>query len=129
MQNKNSGARQMRYDIIINLDYENFDHGTLRLLFDQLYEAMLEQGFVMDGRRFTIDEPPLVAQQRARDVVSSLEQQYQLQGQSIYPWIKEFFGFEPENASNLLLPPTEEIHVQELEDIAGLEVVNLFNDK
>lgn len=119
----------MRYDIIINLDYENFEHGVLRLLFDQLHDAMLEQGFVMDGRRFTIDEPAEVAQQRARDVIASLEEQYQAQGQSIHPWIKEFFGFEPENAANLLLPPTEEIHVQELADIEGLEVVNLFDYK
>ena len=117
----------MRYDIIINLDYENYEHGALRLLFNQIHDAMLERGFVIDGRRFTIDEPPAVAQQLAREVVNSLEQQYQEQGQSIYPWIKEFFGFEPENASNLLLPPTEEIHVQELADIEGLEVVNLFD--
>lgn len=119
----------MRYDIIINLDYENNDHDELRSLFDQLYEAMLEQGFVMDGRRFTIDQPPEIAQQLARGVIAALEDHYQAQGKSIIPWIKEFFGFEPENAANLLLPPTEEIHVQELADIEGLEVVDLFGNR
>lgn len=119
----------MRYDIIINLDYENHDHAALKLLFNQVYEAMLERGFVMDGRRFTIDKSPEEAQQLAREVIDGIEQSYQDQGQSIHPLIKEFFGFEPENASNLLLPPTEEIHVQELADMEGIEVVNLFDEK
>jgi len=119
----------MRYDIIINLDYENHDHAALKLLFTQVYDAMLERGFVMDGRRFTIDQPPAEAQQLARDVINTIEEGYQARGQSIHPFIKEFFGFEPENASNLLLPPTEEIHVQELADVEGLEVVNLFDEK
>ena len=43
--------------------------------------------------------------------------------------IREFFGFEPNNAINLLLPPTEEIHVEELADIEGLDIVNLFSSR
>lgn len=119
----------MRYDIIINLDYEAFPHEELRELFDELYASMLDKGFVMDGRRFTIDLPADRAQQLAREVLDSTEQQYQQKGKSILPRVKEFFGFEPSNATNLLLPPTDEIHVQELADIDGLEVVNLFNSK
>jgi hypothetical protein len=43
--------------------------------------------------------------------------------------IREFFGFQPSNAINLLLPPTEEIHVEELADIDGLDVANLFTQR
>lgn len=119
----------MRYDIIINLDYESYPHDELKQLFGELQQAMLEQGFVMDGRRFTIDQPAEQAQTLARDVLNGIEQRYQQQGRSIFPWIKEFFGFEPSNATNLLLPPTDEIHVQELADIEGLEVVDLFKSR
>jgi hypothetical protein len=119
----------MRYDIIINLDYEGHPHEALKQLFVELQEAMLERGFVMDGRRFTIDLPAEQAQALAREVIGVLEQRYQRAGKSIFPRIKEFFGFEPSNATNLLLPPTEEIHVQELADIEGVEVVDLFKPR
>ncbi|MGM0594120.1 MAG: hypothetical protein ACQETD_06255 [Pseudomonadota bacterium] len=121
----------MRYDIIINLDYENYPEAQLKPLFNRIQAMMLERGFVMDGRRFTIDQPPAEAQALAREVVDTLDSLYRERGeeQGIYPWIKEFFGFAPENASNLLIPPSEEIDVEELADMDGLEVANLFANR
>jgi hypothetical protein len=116
----------MRYDIIINLDYENYSHEQLHGLFVEIQRAMQDVGFVMDGRRFTIDTPPDEAQALARTAIDGLEQSYQAQDATIIPMIREFFGFEPNNTINLLLPPTNEIHVEELADIDGLDVVHLF---
>lgn len=119
----------MRYDIIINLDYQSHQHQEVKKLYLALQRAMLEKGFVMDGRRFTIDCEPADAQRLAREAVDAVEATYQEQGASIYPWINEFFGFAPESVSNLLLPPAEEIHVEELAGIEGLEVVDLFRPR
>jgi hypothetical protein len=119
----------MRYDIIINLDYENGGDEDLQALFAEIQRTMLHNGFVMDGRRFTIDLPPSEAQSAARSVIDTIEQRHQEHGKSIIPCIREFFGFEPSNATNLLLPPTEEILVQELAESEGLEVVDLFTSR
>lgn len=116
----------MRYDIIINLDYEGCNNDELHELIVEIQQAMQDSGFVMDGRRFTIDLPPQEAQAVARGVIDGIEIQYQSRGKSIIPCIREFFGFEPSNATNLLLPPTEEILVQELVDVDGVDVVDLF---
>jgi len=116
----------MRYDIIINLDYENYDHERVFGVFTEIQQAMQEAGFVTDGRRFTIDAPPAEAQALARGAIENLERRYQGNSSTIIPMIKEFFGFQPTNAINLLLPPTEEIHVEELADFEGLDVANLF---
>lgn len=116
----------MRYDIIINLDYEDCISGELRELMVEIQQAMQDSGFVIDGRRFAIDLPPPEAQKLARDVIDAIELRYQAMGKSIIPCIREFFGFEPSNATNLLLPPTEEILVQELADIEGVDVADLF---
>jgi len=116
----------MRYDIIINLDYASYRHEELHPLFQLLQRSMQEAGFVMDGRRFTIDLPPEQAQARARDVIDTLEQQYQQQGRTLYPYIRECYGFEPEHVANLLLPPTGDIDVQELAGIEGVELIELL---
>lgn len=116
----------MRYVVIINLDYENFEHGRLKALFADISSALQERGFVRDGRRFSIDVDPLEAQRLARLAVDELEQQYNARGESIYASLKEFFGFEVENAVNLLLPPGENIEVSELEDVEGLLLTDLL---
>lgn len=116
----------MSYDIIINLDYASYKYEDLQPLFQRLQHSMQVAGFVMDGRRFTIDLPPEQAQALARDVIDALDQQYQQQGQTVYPYIRECYGFEPEHVANLLLPPTGEIDVQELAGIEGVELIELL---
>jgi len=116
----------MRYVVIINLDYENYEHGRLKALFEQISAALQERDFVRDGRRFTIDASPEEAQQLARGVVDELEQRYNAVGESIYSYIKEFFGFEVESAVNLLLPPGDDIEVSELEEMDGVYLTDLL---
>jgi hypothetical protein len=123
---KQKVGETMRYDVIINLDYESGGDEDLHDLFAEIKRAMQNSGFVMDGRRFTVDLPPAEAQSLARSAVEAVEQRHQRRGMSIIPYIREFFGFEPSNTSNLLLPPTEEILVRELAESEGLEVVDLF---
>ncbi len=116
----------MRYVVIINLDYENYEHARLKALFSDIKSAMQEKGFLVDGRRFTIDADPEEAQHLARFVIEELEQQYNAQAESIYVYIKEFFGFEVEHANNLLLPPNDDIEVSELEEVEGLHLIDFL---
>ncbi|MEN8169549.1 MAG: hypothetical protein ABFS08_04930 [Pseudomonadota bacterium] len=116
----------MRYVVIINMDYQNYEHDKLKMLFADISAAMQEKGFVVDGRRFTIDTDPDNAQHLARFVIDDVEQQYNTRGESIYVYIKEFFGFEVESAVNLLLPPNEDIEVSELEDVEGIHLMDFL---
>lgn len=116
----------MRYVVIINLDYENYEHGKLKSLFNAIKEAMQERGFVVDGRRFTTDAEPEEAQRLARLTVDELEQEYNARGESIYVYIKEFFGFQVEHADNLLLPSSDEFEVSELEDVEGINLTDFL---
>jgi hypothetical protein len=116
----------MRYVVIINLDYQSHEHGRLKTLFAAISDAMQERGFVVDGRRFTIDADPEEAQHLARFVIDQVEQQYNAKGESIYVYIKEFFGFEVESAVNLLLPPNDDIEVSELEDMEGVNIMDFL---
>lgn len=116
----------MRYVVIINLDYENYEHGKLKALFAEFKAAMQEAGFVADGRRFITDAEPEQAQHLARMVIEALEEQYHARGESIYRYIKEYFGFQIEHADNLLLPPDDEIVVSELEAIEGINLTDFL---
>lgn len=116
----------MRYVVIINLDYENYEHGKLKALFNEISAGMQERGFIVDGRRFTTDAEQEEAQHLARFVIDELEQQHNNHGESIYTYIKEFFGFEIEHADNLLLPPDDEIVVSELEEIDGITLTDFL---
>ena len=117
----------MRYVVIINLDYENYEHGKLKALFNDISARMQERGYLVDGRRFTVDAEPEEAQHLARFVIDELEQEYNGRGESIYIYIKEFFGFQVEHADNLLLPPGDEFEVSELEDIEGINLTDFLN--
>ena len=116
----------MRYVVIINLDYESYEHAKLKALFSEISSGMQDKGFVVDGRRFTIDVEPEEAQQFARLVVDELEQQHNSKGESIYTYIKEFYGFQVEHADNLLLPPDDEIEVSELEELDGVTLTDFL---
>lgn len=116
----------MRYVVIINLDYQNHEQDKLQDLFAAVSTAMQEKGFIVDGRRFTIDADPDEAQHLARSVIDEVEQLYNNRGESIYAFIKEFFGFEVENAVNLLLPPDNDIQVSELEGVEGIQLIDFL---
>lgn len=113
----------MRYGIVINLDYITYPHEPVKRAYLEIQEALAEEGFIRDGRLFTIDCSAAEAQQRARRAVDSVEMRHAARGESIYPYLKEFFGFELRHATNLLLPSSDDIRVIELADLAGVEGV------
>ncbi|HEY0720687.1 MAG TPA: hypothetical protein VGE50_05490 [Gammaproteobacteria bacterium] len=110
----------MRYGIIINLDYTSFPHEPVKRAYQEIQEALAAEGFLRDGRIFTLDTSATEAQRRARRAIDSVEARHAERGESLYPYIKEFFGFEMRHATNLLLPPSDEISVTELSDLAGI---------
>lgn len=116
----------MRYGIIINLDYIAYPHEPVKRAYLEIQEALAEEGFIRDGRLFTIDCPAAEAQRRACRAVDTVEARHAERGESVYPYIKEFFGFELCHAANLLLPPSDDIRVIELADLAGVEGVEVI---
>jgi len=117
----------MRYGIIINLDYVVYPHEPVKNAYIEIQDALAAEGFLRDGRLFTIDCSADEAQEKARRAVESVEQKHNRDGESIYPYIKEFFGFELQHATNLLLPPTDEISVIELSSLEGIEGIAGIN--
>jgi hypothetical protein len=113
----------MRYGIIINLDYVTYLHDPVKCVYQEIQQALAEEGFLRDGRLFIIDCSAEEAQKRARRAVDTVESRHTGNGESIYPYIKEFFGFHLSHTANLLLPPSDEIRVIELSDLEGVEGV------
>jgi len=110
----------MRYGIAIAFDYENHPYETVRRVFTQVQASMLRHGFRQDGRVFTIELPAREACELARTAVGVVEAE---NGTEAYGYIKEFYGFDFSDPINLLLPPTEDIRVEELGEIDDLEVI------
>jgi hypothetical protein len=119
----------MRYGIIINLDYVTYPHEPVKHAYLEIQDALAAEGFMRDGRLFTIDRSAGEAQELARRAVENVETRHNFDGESIYPYIKEFFGFELRHATNLLLPPTDEISVVELSNLEGIEGVEVIEMK
>jgi len=112
----------MRYGIMINLDYENHPYNRVREVFEAMRQAMLAHGFRQDGRVFTIELLKREACDLARRVVEEIEADHRYPD-SAYNYIKDFYGFDFERAENLLLPPSGEIDVEELNSVDDVEIV------
>ncbi len=116
----------MRYGIIINLDYVTYPHEPVKRAYQEIEAALAGEGFLRDGRIFTIDSSAAEAQRRARRAIDRVETLHAAHGESLYPYIKEFFGFEMRQSTNLLLPPSDEISVVELSDLSGIAGVEMI---
>jgi len=109
----------MRFAILINLDYQNYSYELCRFLWNEIRVKMVNAGFLLDGRIFTIGRPPIEASARAREVIESMNEDMEdydypeFYGKDIYSFIKEFYGFDLSNTVNLLLPPVGHIQVVE----------------
>jgi len=120
----------MRYGIVINLDYVTYSHEPVKRAYLEIQKALEAEGFLRDGRLFIIDSTASEAQLRARRAIDAVEaQRYSDRKESIYPYIKEFFGIELHHATNLLLPPSGDISVTELSDLEGIEGVDVIELK
>jgi len=105
--------QQMPYAIVINLDHDVHPDDVCRFLWNEIAEKMLEAGFRIDGRSFVINAPPREACRLARAVIDSMESHLDFHRKHIYKYIKEFYGYPAEARTNLLLPPLDQIEVDE----------------
>lgn len=105
----------MRYGIVINLDYETSSRDVVIKLYDEIKEGMLRHGFRPDGRLFTINLPGEEACALARQVIEDLAAYKEYNNEHVYSHIKDFYGFDISNVTNLLLPPSGDISVTELD--------------
>lgn len=103
----------MRYAITINLDYQSNPADECRDVWGVLKDNMISAGFRNEGRLFTISMTEHDACDRARLVVESMVGHPSLNGKDVYLFLKDFYGFGTGGMTNLLLPPSEGIQIDE----------------
>jgi hypothetical protein len=115
----------MRSGIVINFDYENNDMAVVQGLFEEVKDGMFLSGFRLEDRLFTIELAADEACNLARLVVEYIESQQGANRNSIFMYIKDFYGidmshicFDMSHISNLMIPGRDGIEVQESEDLA-----------
>jgi hypothetical protein len=102
----------MRYGIMINLDYDSYPYDECRDIWNQVRNNMVEAGFRIEGRLFTIASPSAEACALARGVLDNINQDLTT-GTDLYSYMKEFYGYDHTETINLLLPPSDGLEVQE----------------
>jgi hypothetical protein len=103
----------MRYAIVINLDYDTNDEEQCQRIWYKLRQRMVEAGFRLEGRLFTIAQSEADACELARGVVDDMDSDPLVEGVGIYNFLKEFYGYDHTRSVNLLVPPTENILLDE----------------
>ncbi len=102
----------MRYAIVINLDYETFYADDCRLVWSKIKQEMLEAGFIMDKRLFTIDSPEKEACELAREAIDNLSDSRKLQGVDVFSYVRDFYGYDHSDSVNLLMPTSDSFLVE-----------------
>ena len=74
---------------------------------------MLEAGFLRDGRTFTTHLGEKAACELARSVIEGIEGHLEYHRKHVYRYLKDFYGYDVACTTNLLLPPAEDITVEE----------------
>jgi len=103
----------MRYAIVINLDYDTNPPSDCHVVLDTLRERMIAKGFRLEGRLFTIELDEISACDLAREVVDNMDDAPAVNGKGMYSFLKEFYGYDHTGAVNLLLPPANNILLEE----------------
>lgn len=103
----------MRFAIVINLDYDSNPEEVCRHLWKRIRAEMIEEGFRLEGRLFTMEMQNEEACEVARKVIDRLNEDSSLVESDIYNYLKEFYGYNHTHTVNLLLPPTTEIRLDD----------------
>ncbi|QDQ28053.1 hypothetical protein FNU76_17825 [Chitinimonas arctica] len=82
-----------RLAVVINLDYLSLPYDVCRLLWVVVEKAMVEAGFVLDGRVFVAHNDPAAAE-RARLVLKTLEPTFESLGLSQFEAVRDFYCFD-----------------------------------
>ncbi|MCK5639797.1 MAG: hypothetical protein KAJ19_03330 [Gammaproteobacteria bacterium] len=102
----------MRYGIVVQLSYENRRHEEIKQVFNEIRKGMLRVGFRQDGRVFTMGMPERECCNLARAVLEDLK--LEQQGlDDVHNYVKEFYGYNFNDAVNLLVPQAEDYCVAE----------------
>ena len=102
----------MPYAIVINLDYENHPPQLCAELWNVIKLGMLQAGFQCDGRRFISILPEQMACSRARRVIDDIEDHLEFHRKHLYRFMRDFYGYDTDATTNLLVPGTDQIEVR-----------------
>ena len=102
----------MHYTIEFELDYGNQPEAELQVIWNLVRARLLSAGFRSDGRRFTIKRPSAQARKLARRTIEQVAKRLASQGQDLYPYIRDFYGYPTTCAENLLVASPDAIEVQ-----------------
>ncbi len=94
----------MSYAVVINLDYENNSEEACQEIWDVIKERMLNAGFRLDNRVFIINREDKAASDLARSVIEGLEAHLDLDKKHVFRYLKDFYGYDMECTTNLLVP-------------------------
>ena len=106
----------MPYAIVVNLDYETHPEHIVQELWNMIKVQMMEAGFSRAGRRFTIELPEDEATALARKVMQEIRIHAKFHHKNIYDYLKDFYGYDLSEVTNLLMPPVENIEVEDVSD-------------
>jgi len=101
----------MSYAIVINLDYENNSEDACQEIWDGIKLHMLEAGFRLDNRVFIINREQKEACELARSVVEGMEEHLEFHNKHVFRYLKDFYGYDMDHTSNLLVPSSDDIEV------------------
>ncbi len=102
----------MRYGIMINLDYDTHPYEECRDIWLDIRNAMVEGGFRIEGRLFTIEMPVEDAGKLACSIMEEVNKNV-ITDRDLFDFLKEFYGYDHTQTVNLLLPPTDNIDLLE----------------
>lgn len=103
----------MRYAVVINLDYDSNPAADCHRAWDLIRAHMQGAGFRLEGRLFTTERGSAEACDVARAIMNTLDEDPALAPNGVFTYLKEFYGYDHSHSVNLLLPPTDNIELEE----------------
>ena len=97
--------------VVINLDYENNSEEVCQEIWDAIKKRMIEAGFRLDNRVFITNREKAEACTSARKVVEDMEAHLEFDQKKLFLYLKDFYAYDMEHTTNLLVPSNDEILV------------------
>ena len=99
----------MSYAVVINLDYDNNPEDVCQEIWDVIKQRMLDTGFRLDNRVFIINREHKDACDMARGVIEGMEEHLDFDQKHVFRYLKDFYAYDMECTTNLLVPDSEDI--------------------
>ncbi|WP_137936648.1 hypothetical protein [Chitinivorax sp. B] len=114
----------MKTAIVINLDYERFGYELCSQYWNQVTSVMEASGFILNNRMFLTNLSPEEAYNNARWVINQIDELTRHNSISLSQAIREFYGLDYTQVTNLLTPPTSTIAVEFIDNEFVSQSVN-----